>query len=321
MNPIPGDLLAYLGGRRAYRRLGQAKILLQRPISTIVALSYPAALPYQRKSSRAAARVNNLGPELVAALLLAEQRDQSRNEDGKDYQAAISFKRANTSIGLGQVVISTAIRNDLFADLLSAGSRIALHHRQVASALASDELNIFAVARYARIVADQGARRHIATLPNTKASDPGHSNGIVPSQFARVARRQYPRLWDPNIPLGRGTISSRKGGVSSYWRPTKTSSRLGSSDVPGWTGRHCLFFDNYAGRLPPPECGQSGRPRRCHRGSRRDSRSSKRPRTDTAQGAIRSSRGSAPVSLAPGWRRAIARDRRRHRHISSCPFP
>ncbi|MFO5890474.1 EamA family transporter, partial [Klebsiella pneumoniae] len=45
----------------------------------------------------------------IGAIILAEQRDQTRDEDAKDYQAAVSIKSANTSIGLGQVVVSTAI--------------------------------------------------------------------------------------------------------------------------------------------------------------------------------------------------------------------
>jgi hypothetical protein len=42
------------------------------------------------------------------------------------------------SIGLGQAVVSTAIRNDLFSDLLTLGVRKGLTHNGIASLLASD---------------------------------------------------------------------------------------------------------------------------------------------------------------------------------------
>ncbi|SQC66825.1 Uncharacterised protein [Pseudomonas aeruginosa] len=45
----------------------------------------------------AAARKYDLTPQLIGAIILAEQRDQTRDEDAKDYQAAVSIKSANTS--------------------------------------------------------------------------------------------------------------------------------------------------------------------------------------------------------------------------------
>src|SRR5438128_1261172 len=82
------------------------------------------------------------------------------------------IKKGNTSIGLGQVVVRTAEREDLFADLLSKTTRASLTHNDIAKLLASEEYNIFAVARYIRHVADAGAKISIATLPDTQATFP-----------------------------------------------------------------------------------------------------------------------------------------------------
>ena len=116
---------------------------------------------------------HKLHPQMLAAFLLAEQRDQSRNEDAAEYLGATSLiKKGNTSIGLGQVVVRTAEREDLFADLLSKTTRASLTHNDIAKLLASEEYNIFAVARYIRHVADAGAKISIATLPDTQATFP-----------------------------------------------------------------------------------------------------------------------------------------------------
>jgi hypothetical protein len=80
----------------------------------------------------AAGNVHDLEPELIGAVILAEQRDQSQNEDAKDYVGATSLMAANTSIGLGQIVVSTARSNDLFADILSSGVRGGLSHTGIA---------------------------------------------------------------------------------------------------------------------------------------------------------------------------------------------
>lgn len=86
--------------------------------------------------------------------------------------AATSIKSANTSIGLGQVVVSTARNNNLFSDLLPTSLGPNLSHKQVATLLASDEFNIFAVAKYLRKVADAAASISPANLAKTKSSYP-----------------------------------------------------------------------------------------------------------------------------------------------------
>jgi hypothetical protein len=182
-NPLPGSLPGYLAGLSPMQRTQQAELLLRRPIASIEAKSYGGKLPSRAQVITAAARAHNLHGALLAAIILAEQRDQSQAEDAKDYQGATSMLRGNTSIGLGQVVVSTARKRDLFADLISAPTRAAegltrssgFGHEAVAHLLASDEYNIFAVARYIRQVANQGAVLSPAGLPNTVAEYPGIS--------------------------------------------------------------------------------------------------------------------------------------------------
>ncbi len=172
-NPIPGGLGDYLTRLGPQQRLAQARHLVLQPIHSMVPQSYRGGRPSRADVMKVAGRVHALEPALIAAFILAEQRDQSRNEDAKDYAGAVSLKQANTSIGLGQVVVSTARRHDLFADLLGTGVRHGLSHDQIAEMLVSEEFNIFAVARYIRITANAGARQTRAGLPQTDAKFPG----------------------------------------------------------------------------------------------------------------------------------------------------
>jgi hypothetical protein len=182
-NPLPGSLSAYLSGLSATTRTQQAELLLRWPIASVEARSYGGNLPSRAQVITAAARAHALHGALVAAFILAEQRDQSQAEDAKDYQGATSIMQGNTSIGLGQVVVSTARNRDLFADLISAPTRTEAGlnrtsgpgHHATARLLASDEYNIFAVARYIRQVADRGSGLSLAALPNTAATYPGIS--------------------------------------------------------------------------------------------------------------------------------------------------
>ena len=184
-NPL-GDLDAYLASLTPLERKQQAQLLLKQPISSLVPFSYGGKIPSRAQAMETAASVYNLHGPVIAAFVLAEQRDQTGNEDAKDYQAAISILQMNTSIGLGQVVISTAQKNDLFADLLSKPYRSSLTHDQIAMLLTSDEFNIFAAARYIRLTASAGALIGPAALPKTHAAYPG-------LDMAAYARNS--RLW------------------------------------------------------------------------------------------------------------------------------
>ena len=164
------SLLGYLQGLSPAQRLKQAQTLVRQPISTVFPGVYGARPPLRSRVIAAAADHYRLEPALVSAILLTEARDQTRLEDAKDYVAATSVARGDTSIGLGQVVVSTARDGDLFEALLTAGPRTGLSHDNVATLLASDEFNIFATAKYIRRIADQAARRPANALPGTRAA-------------------------------------------------------------------------------------------------------------------------------------------------------
>ena len=169
---------------------------------------------------------------MLSAFILAEQRDQSRNEDAKDLIAATSFKRANTSIGLGQVVVSTARRNDLFADLLSKPTRTSLSHEQIARLLASDEFNIFAVAKYN----SAGRRRCGEDKDRAPAEHPAHVPRHQPAgvcqPFLRMAGGQFARPGLQSTPPHRGMTPCRPAGESSSFRPIATCARRWYSSDP-----------------------------------------------------------------------------------------
>jgi hypothetical protein len=179
INPI-GGLGDYLDTLSADQRRRQVELLVRQPISTNFADSYAGELPSRLQVIQAGADANRLEPELVTAIILAEQRDQSQVEDARDFIGGFVLGR-NTSVGLGQVLPSTARRNDLFSDLLTnraspmahTTARANINPSWMIRVLASDELNIVAVARYIRVVADDGATRSIATLPKTKKVFPG----------------------------------------------------------------------------------------------------------------------------------------------------
>ncbi|MFD0346207.1 hypothetical protein ACFQ0M_09245 [Kitasatospora aburaviensis] len=180
-NPVKGDLTgpgSWLEGLGAADRKGQAELLLRQPIATRYRGAYAGALPTRAEVIRSAARAHRLSPELVAGIILAEQRDQSKREDAVDYQSTMWTGRTS-SIGLGQVEVKTAREKNLFADQVSRSMQTWLagntetSNQAIAGLLASDEFNVFAVARYLRLVADAGARQSAASLPRTAAEFPG----------------------------------------------------------------------------------------------------------------------------------------------------
>lgn len=223
-NPLD-NLQQYLDSLTPGDRARQAELLLRQPISTTTPEAYNGRLPSRADVIRAAARQYNLEPELIAAFILAEQRDQTRNEDAKDYTAATSLAQANTSIGLGQVVVTTATGNDLFADLLSTETRGRLGHDDVAALLASDEVNIFAAARYIRQIADMGARADAARLPETLQTFSGldlpsysRNSSTWPEDNLRALGSEYTSApWDDYLSPGWGNF------VLEAYRDVKSS--------------------------------------------------------------------------------------------------
>jgi hypothetical protein len=173
-NPVKGALVgpgSWLGGLSTADRTLQARVLLQQPIATEFRSAHGTPLPTRVQVIRAAAALHRLTPEVVSAIILAEQRDQSQHEDAADYLEGIGSQSA--SIGLGQLTIRTATREGVFQDLLSPRLQAALmtgnRTAEILTMVSSDETNIFGVARYIRRVATIGAAMTLATLPNTLA--------------------------------------------------------------------------------------------------------------------------------------------------------
>jgi hypothetical protein len=212
-NPL-GNLVAYLASLSTRNRQDQATTLTGQWIVSVVPASYNPRLPSRADIMRLAAAKYNLHPALIAGFILAEQRDQSRAEDAKDYQAAISVFQANTSLGLGQVVISTAKRNDLFSDLLDSGLRSRLSHDQIARLLESDEFNVFAAAKYLRLTANNGARQNPAVLRRTVTAFPGinfpiygANSSMWPPDNIRALGSEYTSApWDDVVTVGWGNF-------------------------------------------------------------------------------------------------------------------
>jgi hypothetical protein len=207
-----GNPSATLEGQKAIlwqsprERLGQARVLVGQPISSLFPYVYPAAQPSRAQVISAAARKYDLTPQLVAAFLLIEQQDQTRLEDAAEYVATVTVGH-NGSIGLGQVKISTARKHSLFIDLLGSGIWRSLSHKAIAVLLASDEFNIFAVARYIRVVASLGALQDPRKLPNTVGAFPrirfgdyaGHSRYWPRDNIRALASEYTSKPWDDEL--------------------------------------------------------------------------------------------------------------------------
>lgn len=110
----------------------------------------------------------NLEPELVAGIILTEQRDQSEAEDVADYLSATAFGREASSIGLGQVTGTTARVHDLLTDIFKPSflksKRYGAHGYPIQFVLADEAVNIIATAKYIRMIADAGAQVQASNL-------------------------------------------------------------------------------------------------------------------------------------------------------------
>jgi hypothetical protein len=185
----------------------QAKLLLESPINTLHRDAYGDQLPTRREVVEAAARKYDVDPAVVGAFLLHEQRDQSSKEDRADFMGATAGKR-DTSIGLGQILMSTAMKNnvDALSDTVDESARSGLSRDGVARLLTSDEHNIFAAAKYIRSVADKGAAFDSApsALPATRREYPSIDFGAYrtnawgrnPDNVMALASEYTSKPWD-----------------------------------------------------------------------------------------------------------------------------
>ncbi|MCA8933330.1 MAG: DUF4157 domain-containing protein, partial [Rhodospirillaceae bacterium] len=130
-NPLTGPtgLSDYLKGLSPRQRRDQAVVLMKQPVVTNLPHSYLNGLPTRADIAKLAGKKHNLEPALIAGFILAEQRDQSKNEDAAELLGALSIMEGNTSIGLGQVLVSTARKSELFRDLLWPATWGALSHK------------------------------------------------------------------------------------------------------------------------------------------------------------------------------------------------
>jgi len=146
----------YLRSLTVKERMEQAARLLGRRISTVKPEAHPGGLPRRMEVMKQAGERYGIEVEVLAGVILAEQRDQSLNEDRAKYVLGAVLGR-DVSMGLGQVRVSTARKYDLLSDSVGDGERAGLTDREIARLLSSDEVNILATAKYLRILADLGA--------------------------------------------------------------------------------------------------------------------------------------------------------------------
>lgn len=226
-NPLDNkSVQEYVANLSPQERQAQVNLLLSQPISSVFAESYGSQLPTRIDVIKAAAKTYNLEPELIASLLLAEQRDQSKNEDAVDYQSA-DKTGYDSSIGFGQIKLSTLKKNDLLSDLILRSNREKLTPSQTAKLLASDEVNIFAVAKYVRKVIDTSSSfpkeqaafmREKGYLPSLDMSVFLNSSAKWPADNIRALGSEYSsKPWDGQFILNWGD------GVYEAYKDVKNS--------------------------------------------------------------------------------------------------
>lgn len=206
-NPLSEGISGYLRNLSPQQRRAQGILLLNRPIVTVYPNSYYGTLPTRLRIIRLASEKYYLEPALVAAVILAEQRDQSQKEDAKDYIAATSFMKGDTSLGLGQVKVSTARDYDLFSDLLPNSPTSNLEHSEISRLLTSEEYNIFAVSKYIRLVADMAVGKNVndlevtkKVLPNIRLEKFSSHSAMWPDDNIRAIGSEYTSLpWDDEV--------------------------------------------------------------------------------------------------------------------------
>lgn len=206
-NPLTKNLYSYLPSLTPEQRRAQAIVLLNRPIVSLYQHSYQETLPSRASIINVAARKYRLEGSLIAAFILAEQRDQSKLEDAAEYIAASSILEKDTSIGLGQVKISTVRKLDLFNGLLPFTNREVLGTKDIADLLTSDDFNIFSTAKYIRYLADMAMRvpeikilGSLTHFPETDQSKFQHHSSLWPDGNIKILASEYTSIpWDNKI--------------------------------------------------------------------------------------------------------------------------
>ena len=252
-NPV-GDLNAYLRNLPPGDRVRQAELFLSQPIASPMSDVWGASPPTRAQVIEAAAARYNLDPATLGSFLLAEQRDQSQREDAKDYAAVVNANH-NGSVGLGQVVISTARNNNLFADSISPNTMRQAGNPAVARMLSDDAISIFAAARYVRQVADTGSATPLATL-DQRMRDAEiaryRTQEVDPLALSQAQKDVMVQTYAATLPTGgqvRGLLPgfdpARYAGNSAAW-PRDNVVALGSEYTSrAWDGRWSLGWGNF----------------------------------------------------------------------------
>ncbi len=187
--------------------------------------AYCGQVPSRSSIIRLAACQHNINPHILAGFLLAEQQDQTINEDRVDYQGGrgILGIGRNTSVGIAQIQVENGMANhgeifsDLIPDYLPRGRR-----QNVVDYLASDEYAIFAAARFIRNLANQGADRwNSPGLSQTRQQFPNITpadlrGGRWNESVVRLLGSEYTsRPWDDKLHLSWGGVVTNMGLNSS----------------------------------------------------------------------------------------------------------
>ncbi len=189
----------YFASLSEEERMERVLVLFGRDINTEFGEMYSDDLPSRIQIIKAAAAQYRLEPELVAAIIMAEQIDQSMNEDASDFQGA--NWGAGTSIGLGQIEVSSAAKYGLLEQVQNARDNASIsggNSAVIGKYLASDEFNIFGVAKYLRIVANLGADAAESPYGGYSFMYVGYGAGSISGTDAAILR-EHSKDWGRDV--------------------------------------------------------------------------------------------------------------------------
>ncbi len=188
-----GDWSTYLAKLGAKDRLLQAKLVLRRPLTTLMPTIWGPLPPARAELIAVAARQYGQEPALLAALLLAEQRDQSAQEEAKHYARAAEGA-PSSFLGLGQVALPALTHHALLSEVLAPEVLRHASPLHLARLLADDALNIMASAKYLRIV----TQAHPPPPPPPEEADADRDGTPPENPLHALAARYTGRAREPS---------------------------------------------------------------------------------------------------------------------------
>ena len=189
----------YFASLSEAERMERVLVLFGRDINTEFGEMYTDELPSRIQVIKAAGAQYRLEPELIAAIIMAEQIDQSMNEDASDFQGA--NWGSGTSIGLGQIEVSSAVKYGLLEQVQNSRDSASINSGNtgvIGKYLASDEFNIFGVAKYLRTVANLGADAAESPFGGYTFMYVGYGGGTVSGTDATVLR-EHSKDWEREV--------------------------------------------------------------------------------------------------------------------------